>query len=180
VAGICCWRDPKYEGLGWSQIRNLRSWSQNAAAPPQAKELVEEKELRLKEGMLMMGLHPTAYFLSWLVTAATELTGSAILATIVAKIMFRRSSFLLVFMLIELYCLAAISMCFLLSAVFSKARTASIFAVVALYVTVLPLPMLPADLSAFAKTLLSLLPGMAFGSHPPIRPALWSSDAGQV
>eukprot|EP01012_Entosiphon_sulcatum_P031379 TRINITY_DN394_c0_g1_i9.p1 TRINITY_DN394_c0_g1~~TRINITY_DN394_c0_g1_i9.p1 ORF type:complete len:1686 (-),score=308.54 TRINITY_DN394_c0_g1_i9:70-5127(-) len=127
------------------------------------KGLVEEKELRLKEGMLMMGLNPASYPLSWLVTTTVEQFTGSFLATVVMRMLFTKGDFLLIFILILLFNLSSVGVCFFLGSLFSKSRTASLFSVLYLFVNVLPILVLPDDIINSVKGILGLMLAMGFG-----------------
>jgi hypothetical protein len=91
------------------------------------RALVMEKESRIKEGMKMMGLTDFSYNMSWFITIFTQLTIMVILITLVTSTsVFEYSNKVLVFIFLESYSLAIMSMCFLFASIFSKARTAAL------------------------------------------------------
>jgi hypothetical protein len=91
------------------------------------RSLVIEKETRIKEGMKMMGLRDWEYNLSWFITVFVQLTLMVILITLVTSTtVFEYSNKFLVFIFLESYSLAIMSMCFLFASIFSKARTAAL------------------------------------------------------
>lgn len=74
-----------------------------------------------------MGLSDTIYNLSWLITTVTQMTIVSILITLVtASSVFEYSNKFFVFVYFEVFSLAVISMCFLLSSLFSKSKSASL------------------------------------------------------
>lgn len=91
------------------------------------RALVMEKESRIKEGMKMMGLTDFSYNLSWFITIFIQLTVMVILITLVTSTsVFEYSNKVYVFIFLESYSLAIMSMCFLFASIFSKARTAAL------------------------------------------------------
>ena len=103
------------------------------------KAMVEEKEARVKELQLMMGLRGLVFTLSWALTALITFTLTAVLITRVLTSSFIRfSSGSLVFLFIWLFLLSEIALAFLIAAFFSRAKLASIFAPVLLFATLLP------------------------------------------
>jgi ATP-binding cassette subfamily A (ABC1) protein 3 len=88
------------------------------------KQLVEEKENRIKEGMKMMGLSETALFLSHLTTYIFVFAVIAILCMLVTLNTYENSDKGFVFTFFFFYGLCIFFFCFMLSSFFSKARTA--------------------------------------------------------
>ena len=74
-----------------------------------------------------MGLSDTIYNLSWLITTVLQMTVVSMLITLVTSTtVFEYSQKIFVFIYFEVFSLAVISMCFLLSSFFSKSKTASL------------------------------------------------------
>jgi len=90
------------------------------------KVLVQEKELRLREGMRMMGLSPTAHMLSWVAHFVIFFMSLAILMSLVSGPLFKNSAGFLIFSYYMCYFLAVIAFCFFISTFFSRAKTAAI------------------------------------------------------
>lgn len=90
------------------------------------KSVVQEKELRLREGMRMMGMTDTAYWTTWLITHWSTLALSSILVTLLAiyPIRYTDPSTNLVFLL--LWSLQIIAFGYVFSALFDNGRLASI------------------------------------------------------
>ena len=87
----------------------------------------------------MMGLSDTVYNLSWLITTMIQMTLVSILITLVtSSSVFEYSDKFLVFIFLEAFSLAAISMCFLLSSLFSKAKTASLIGPIIFFTSFFP------------------------------------------
>ncbi len=90
--------------------------------------IVEEKELRIKEGMKMMGLRDTPLVLSWAITHLVMFIFTCILIVVVAGVsIFKNSSILLVYIYFYAFCLAIYGFAYLMSAIFDRARVASTF-----------------------------------------------------
>jgi ABC-type multidrug transport system ATPase subunit len=103
------------------------------------KAIVEEKEARVKELQLMMGLRGSIFTLSWALTALASFSLTAALVTRVLTTSFIRfSSGSLVFLFVWLFFVSEIALAFLVSAFFSRAKLASIFAPVLLFASLLP------------------------------------------
>ena len=126
------------------------------------KSIVEEKELRLKELLLTMSLHPIAYKLSWVVISEIQAVVAAVLVTLAMMILYAHVSFWLLFVLIALYCQASVAFCFFIAGFFSKARTAVLASVLILFATEIPFLVLTEHPSYSTQVVLSVLPNMAF------------------
>ena len=93
------------------------------------KTLVQEKELRLKAAMKMMGLKSAAHFTSWWITYAVFALGTSLLVTLAtADSVFENSSKSLIFFFFFMFGLSVFSFCWMVSALFSRASVASSFA----------------------------------------------------
>ncbi|KAG5484804.1 hypothetical protein LSCM1_06630 [Leishmania martiniquensis] len=93
------------------------------------KRIVLEKELRIREAMLIMGLSNTSLYLSWLVTYALQYLVECIVIVILLKLTFVPSSDAYVlFMTFYLFALSTIPLSGLIASFFSKARLASMLA----------------------------------------------------
>ncbi|CAI7993840.1 ATP-binding cassette sub-family A member 3, partial [Geodia barretti] len=88
------------------------------------KELVLEKETRIRESMLMMGLQQWVLWTTWFIKQFILLLISAIFVTILLKFgqVFPNSDFLLLLIFFILYIISFISFCFFLSVWFNTAR----------------------------------------------------------
>ncbi|XP_066148886.1 cholesterol transporter ABCA5-like [Euwallacea fornicatus] len=102
--------------------------------------IVGEKEKKIKEGMKIMGLYDSVFWLSWfIVYAVFVLLITIICCTLLFALnIFTTTSFIMVFLLVFMYCLSIIMFGFMLTPFFDKSRTAGI-------------------LGNFAVTILSLL-----------------------
>eukprot|EP01051_Picozoa_sp_SAG22_P004015 SAG22_NODE_206_length_15281_cov_6.078975_10_plen_125_part_00 len=88
--------------------------------------LVVEKETKLREGMQMMGLEAWTLDLSWFITAALQfLLTSLLITAATASAVFEFMDPLILFLWLFLFCLAAVALCFLISAFFSRSKTAA-------------------------------------------------------
>ncbi|XP_077982530.1 phospholipid-transporting ATPase ABCA3-like [Glandiceps talaboti] len=96
------------------------------------KELVLEKETRLKETMKMMGLSNWLHWTAWFVKCLIFLLISGLLMSIILKVgeVFRYSAYGCILILFTLWIIAGIMWCFAVSVLFSKAKIAMIFAVI--------------------------------------------------
>ena len=101
--------------------------------------IVTEKEARLREGMLIMSGSPTALVASWYVTGMAIFGTIALGATLVTRAaLFARSDGSLIFALFFCFGLASVAACVAVSAVFSKAKLASIVGSVIIVALVFP------------------------------------------
>ena len=92
------------------------------------RELVHEKETRVKEYMKIMGLSNLSHWTAWFITHFVMMTVSVLLLCLVlfqGGIIIASDKFL-VFVLLEVYGVSTICLAFLISVFFSKARLASV------------------------------------------------------
>ncbi len=90
------------------------------------KQLVMDKELQLKEGMMQMGLYPTVYWSAWICNFVIYFFALSVILALVGTLqIFQHSTAFYVFLFFLLFFTATIMMCIFISAFFSKARTAS-------------------------------------------------------
>ncbi|CAM9287272.1 unnamed protein product [Phaeothamnion confervicola] len=133
------------------------------------KQLVVEKELKIKEGMLQMGLSSVAYQTSWVVWFALVFFVMAVLLTLIGKSsIFQNSDAGIVFLWFYLFFLATIALCFLLSTFFSKARSASTYGTLIFFLTVFPYFGLTSDSSGGQLVAACIIPTTCFavGTFP--------------
>ncbi|XP_077983290.1 phospholipid-transporting ATPase ABCA3-like [Glandiceps talaboti] len=99
------------------------------------KELVLEKETRLKESMKMMGLSNWLHWSAWFVKCFMFLMISGFLMSIFLKVgeVFRYSAYGCILILLILWITAGIMWCFAVSVLFSKAKIAMVFAIILWY-----------------------------------------------
>eukprot|EP01061_Rhynchopus_euleeides_P015536 TRINITY_DN264_c0_g1_i10.p1 TRINITY_DN264_c0_g1~~TRINITY_DN264_c0_g1_i10.p1 ORF type:complete len:1990 (+),score=845.48 TRINITY_DN264_c0_g1_i10:125-5971(+) len=126
--------------------------------------IVEEKEHRLREGMLIMGLSKTSFYLSWFCTYWILFTISSLLITLAGCGTFLSStSPVLVFLLVELYAMSIIAVSLLLSVFFSKSRIAAIVSPLITFAMVVPKFNIPDTADQNTKVTASLSSAVAFG-----------------
>ncbi|KAL7574063.1 hypothetical protein ACA910_015641 [Epithemia clementina (nom. ined.)] len=141
------------------------------------KSLVEEKELRIRETLFIMGLEPAIHWWAWFVSAIVVFGMIAILVTTTLSSslpsfllggtggVLHHSSTLYLALWIGSFSTATIGLCFCLAACFSKAKLAATLAPMVLFATLLPRYMFFGynEYEAItAKQLASLLPATAF------------------
>ncbi|XP_059141166.1 ABC-type organic anion transporter ABCA8B-like isoform X1 [Physella acuta] len=93
-----------------------------------AVNIVAEKEKKIKEGMLMMGLRTSVFWLSWaLIYLVMVLLASALMiALIVGCEFFQRSNMFLLYLVFFLYGCSIIALAFMLTPFFKKAKVAGV------------------------------------------------------
>eukprot|EP00038_Savillea_parva_P006028 m.161240 g.161240 ORF g.161240 m.161240 type:complete len:1789 (+) comp12053_c0_seq1:172-5538(+) len=104
------------------------------------RNVVHEKERRLKESMKMMGLPGWAHWLAWFMTSFIMLALSNILmaAEIHAGKILPNSDASLICVYLFVFSAATVSFCFLLSTLFQKASTAAVITAIVWYFSYLP------------------------------------------
>jgi len=96
------------------------------------KGIVEEKQLRIREGMKMMGLPDSALFCSWLTTYTVMFLITAIGITIVtASTVYENSNKFFIFIFFFFFAMTTFAFCWLLSVFFSRAQVATTMAALA-------------------------------------------------
>lgn len=131
------------------------------------KDIVYEKEKRLKEFMQIMGLSNGTYWFSWFISSFLVMFFVSILICLTMKIgkitVYSDLSLLITFF--ACFAVATINQCFLISIFFNKASLASVVAGIAFFVCFLPYTILinySESLYAWQKFFLSLLSPVAF------------------
>jgi ATP-binding cassette, subfamily A (ABC1), member 3 len=129
-----------------------------------AKRLVEEKELRLREGSMVMGLGKFAFYASWFITYFIQVFFSSILLTVVVKAgLIKQSDPVLIFLLYFLFAYSTVLLSALLSSFFSKSRITALVVPLIYFGLSIPSFSLPAGTSAGTYIGLSLFSPTAFG-----------------
>eukprot|EP01060_Flectonema_neradi_P031529 TRINITY_DN480_c0_g3_i1.p1 TRINITY_DN480_c0_g3~~TRINITY_DN480_c0_g3_i1.p1 ORF type:complete len:1772 (+),score=363.22 TRINITY_DN480_c0_g3_i1:93-5408(+) len=124
--------------------------------------IVREKETRVREGMLIMGLSKGAFELSWVLTGLVQFTITAVFITITIKATFlHQTGFLILFWLVFFYCISLSSFSILLSVFFSKGALAVVVAPLVFLGTSIP-KFAISDPSTGTKSSLSILNTYAF------------------
>jgi hypothetical protein len=86
--------------------------------------LVREKELRLREGMRMLGLGDVAYWGSWGTTHWCTLAVSGLMCALIARTPFPHTSFALMVAFLWLFAAALVAFSYWLSTLFTTSRVA--------------------------------------------------------
>eukprot|EP00958_Prasinococcus_capsulatus_P014562 scaffold1535_cov382-Prasinococcus_capsulatus_cf.AAC.24 len=89
------------------------------------RSIVLEKELQLKDGMMMMGLKGRVYWVTWFLTHYSLLIPTSILICLVGMYPFEYSSPLITLVFMLMWTASLIMFCYFLSTFFSRARVAS-------------------------------------------------------
>jgi ATP-binding cassette subfamily A (ABC1) protein 3 len=146
------------------------------------KGVVEEKQLRIREGMRMMGLVDSALFCSWLGTYTLMFALTSLGITIVtAASVFSHSNKVYVFLFFFFFAMSTFGFCWLLSVFFSRAQVAT--TVAALFFLALFFPYFAvegASYSTSAKTAACLSSQICFGLGAVVMAKLESSSTGVV
>jgi len=101
--------------------------------------LVLEKELRIKEGLQMMGLTSFSYAASHYITMVIQiLVTSGLMIAVTATNVFKYSDSGLIFLYFTAFGIAIISLCFLLSTFFSRSKTAATLGTVIFFALFFP------------------------------------------
>lgn len=98
--------------------------------------MLKEKEKRIKEGMKIMGMSNSAFFMSWLITYFLIFTIiSLLIAIFMCATVLKKSNFFMVFTYHWVFSLAAMAMGTFCSVFFSKAKSGSVIAFVFAFAT---------------------------------------------
>lgn len=129
-------------------------------------KFAEEKESKSREGMKMMGLKDSSYFLSWFVFYTAIITVMSLVVTMMVSInLFPNSNKLLIFLMVFFYGLSlfgfSLVVVSILPTVRSSSTAATLFHVITFFVVI---PLASPDVSPVLKTVMSLFPnvGMTF------------------
>ncbi|KAF2069523.1 hypothetical protein CYY_009160 [Polysphondylium violaceum] len=128
-------------------------------------DLVIEKETKIREGMKMMGLKETAYFLSWSVTHLTFSLPVTVLIVLIVKgsQLYHVTNWGIVFVLFILYLLTLLLLSFILSIFFDKSKFAGIISmVIIILIAVAGIFIAKEKFTVDAKLFLSLFSPIAF------------------
>eukprot|EP00127_Corallochytrium_limacisporum_P006213 Clim_evm30s221 gene=Clim_evmTU30s221 len=123
--------------------------------PAQAlvRDIVDEKERRLKETMAMMGLSPSMYWFGWFSRMAIFLFVVIIFITIALDVsdVIAYSSPGVIFVLFFLYSLSLIAFCFLLSTFFMRAKVAAAAAGALFFLLYMPYTFYQQEINTMAE-----------------------------
>jgi ATP-binding cassette subfamily A (ABC1) protein 3 len=121
------------------------------------KLVVKEKESRIREAMLIMGLGTKTFYMSWFATYVIMYTITSFLVSfIMVGTFYADNDFGAIFFTIWLFSLSAIALAGLLSTFFSKSRIAAMVSPIIFFILSIPL-FLIANMSAGSRGILLLL-----------------------
>jgi len=131
--------------------------------------VVKEREARLREGMRMMGLHPTAFILSWVLTYViiVAIVSCGVVFCLSGGGVLLHTSASLLWCWIFLYSLACISYGLLLSTFFQKAKQAAVLGSLIFYFSSMLHQYVSQSPSTFSMSIPSVLASMAC-LFPPV------------
>ncbi|XP_062976127.1 cholesterol transporter ABCA5-like [Elgaria multicarinata webbii] len=88
--------------------------------------IMTEKEKKLKEFLIVMGLHDTAFWLSWVLLYTSLIIVMSLLMSVIATFssLFPKSSSFVIFLLFSLYGISSVSFAFMLTSIFKKSTHA--------------------------------------------------------
>ena len=110
------------------------------------KQVVVEKEERVREGMMIMGLRNIAFYLSWLPIHALQQVVSTLIITIILKASIMPSSDpTFVFFILVLFSFSTVTLATLIAAVFSKARVAAAVTPVLYLLSTIPMTVIDSE-----------------------------------
>jgi len=93
--------------------------------------LLLEKEKKIKEGMKIMGMSNSSFYLSWLISYALIYLMSSIIITLILKAtIFSRSSFILILICHTLFCWSLLAQSLFIQVFFTSAKLGNIVAMV--------------------------------------------------
>ncbi|KAG7255900.1 hypothetical protein CRUP_020940 [Coryphaenoides rupestris] len=132
------------------------------------KDVVWEKEARLKETLRIMGLQTSLHWLTWALSSMLPLALSAVLLASILKYgsVLHYSDPTLIFVFLLVFCCATITQCFLISVFFSKANLAAACGGLLYFVLYLPYVLCYAwrdNIGFGVQVAVSLLSCVAFG-----------------
>ena len=129
------------------------------------KSVVWEKETKIKEGMMMMGLRDTVHYSSWFVTYAIQFLITSVAVAIAGGSLFQYSSGFLIWIYYYLFFLASTSFCFCISVFFSRAKTSGTVGMMIFFAALMPYfsdAVSGEEATSTAQVMSCLLPPTAF------------------
>uniref|UniRef100_A0A0A9YQ97 ABC transporter A family member 1 n=1 Tax=Lygus hesperus TaxID=30085 RepID=A0A0A9YQ97_LYGHE len=123
------------------------------------KRVVIEKELRIREAMLIMGVSESVMYSAWLIIYAIQfLFVSLVMTIILAVTSLKGCNFGFIFLSIYFFTLSTITLSGLIATFFTKARLASMLAPLIYFLLAIPLFTLNNANSATKSSILVLSP----------------------
>ncbi|XP_021565552.1 ATP-binding cassette sub-family A member 13-like [Carlito syrichta] len=144
----------------------MLTWMVSVAS--MVRKLVYEREIQIEEYMLMMGVHPTIYFLAWILESMAALTISSASLAIILKAsgIFTHSNAFIIFLFLMDFGVSVVMLSYFLSAFFNQANTAALCTSLVYMISFLPyivLLVLQNQLSFAIQIFLCSLSTTAFG-----------------
>jgi hypothetical protein len=102
------------------------------------KAIVEEKELRLKQTMRMMGLRDATLAASWCILGLFDALLIATALSFTTHAFLVHTPFVVLYVYLSLFCLGAFALALLLSTCFSHAKLAAVVAPIVFFALLLP------------------------------------------
>ncbi|XP_062517550.1 ATP-binding cassette sub-family A member 2-like isoform X2 [Corticium candelabrum] len=104
------------------------------------RNVVHEKEQRLKEMMKIMGISGASLWISWFITSFLSVAVSSLVLTVILKVgrVFIHSDFLVIFLFFLNYGVAMVMMCFVFSTLFNRSNLAAVAGGILYLVTYIP------------------------------------------
>ncbi|CAG9334832.1 unnamed protein product [Blepharisma stoltei] len=124
--------------------------------------IVQEKEYKIKEMMMIMGLSNKAYWLSWLTYYLSIYTVIAVVGSFISISLFKYSAPGIMFLFFWLYGLSCMTFSILISMLFSKSRSAVMLGLMIFLISYfMSFAVSDPSLDESSKTAASLLPNIA-------------------
>lgn len=104
------------------------------------KRIVTEKELRIREAMLIMGVSEVIMYSSWLIVYVVQYAIVSLIIAVLIKVSYvPQSDFGIIYFLVFLFALSIITLSGLIASFFSKARLSSLLSPLIYFVCSIPL-----------------------------------------
>ena len=128
-----------------------------------SKRLVEEKEQRLREGTMIMGLTRAAFFCSWMLVYYVQVFVTTTATSVILSLwLLKKTVFPLTFFLYALFGVSVVNVSALLSTFFNKSRIAALVVPLLYFMISIPSFALPDGTEPGTYVLLSWLPTIPF------------------
>ncbi|CAF3347478.1 unnamed protein product [Rotaria sp. Silwood1] len=163
-----CWINDKFVNSISRMLPLLMVLSWIFTVSMNVKDIVHEKEKRLKEIMKIMGLKDSVHWFTWFVLCTTIMILTAFILVLLLKFgkITQFSNILILFLFFIAYTLATINQCFLISVFFNRANLAACGAGIIYFLLYLPYTILinyDTQVKTWQKTIACLSSTVAFG-----------------
>lgn len=142
--------------------------------------LVQEKELKLRESMRIMGTSDSALLGSWFLSYATTYLILSLLITLVGTRLFPASNPVYVFALFFTFALSTIPLCMFISVFFTQSKVASVIGAAAFIAGYFPFFSLSPTSTSSTKTFAALLSPTSLGAGLEVLASLETAGVGAV